>query len=143
MNLAPDVGFSEIIVIAVVALVVIGPKDLPRVMQFFGRMTAQARRLAGEFQSAFNQMAREAEMEEMRREIEALKRDNPFKEARDAVTESVRPVEAAIVAETARLDEAYHQRDGASSSAAPGLAEPATALPATTAPDEAPSAKVV
>lgn len=129
MNLAPDVGFSEIIVIAVVALVVIGPKDLPRVMRFFGKMTAQARRLAGEFQAAFNQMARESEMEEMRREIEALKRDNVFREARDAVDSSVRPVAAAIEAEKAKIDEAFHAADAGSPSApdSPPDAQPARA----------------
>ena len=111
MNLAPDVGFSEIIVIAVVALVVIGPKDLPRVMQFFGKLAAQARRLAGEFQAAFNQMAREAEIDEMRREIEALKRDNAFTQARDAIEEGVRPVETALAVESAKIDEAYHKLD--------------------------------
>lgn len=119
MNLAPDVGFSELLVIAVVALVVIGPKDLPRVMHFFGRMTAQARKLAGEFQAAFNQMAREAEMEDMRREIEALKRDNVFREARDAVDASVRPVATAIEAEKAKIDESFHAPETAAASASP------------------------
>lgn len=127
MNLAPDVGFSEIIVIAIVALVVIGPKDLPRVMQFFGKLAAQARRLAGEFQAAFNQMAREAEIEEMRREIEALKRDNAFTQARDEIQESIRPVESALAAENAKIDEAYHKLDALTEAAPSSDAMPAKA----------------
>lgn len=109
MNLAPDVGFSEIIVIAVVALVALGPKELPRLMNMAGKMTAQARRLAGEFQAAFNQMAREAEMEELRKEIDSLKRDNAFADAKRAIEDGVRPVDDALRTESQELRDAMRR----------------------------------
>ncbi len=96
MNLTPQVGFFEIIVIAVVALLVVGPKELPRLMRMAGQFAAHARRMAGEFTSAFNQMARESELDDMRREIEALKRNNPVAEARREVEAAIRPVETGI-----------------------------------------------
>ncbi len=109
MNIAPDVGLSEVLLIAVVALVVLGPKDLPRLMNMAGKMAAQARRLAGEFQAAFNQMAREAEMEEMRKEIEALKRDNVFEDARRTIEDSVKPVDSALRTEAQELQDAMRK----------------------------------
>lgn len=96
MNLTPQIGFFEIVVIAVIALVVVGPKELPRLMRMAGKFAAQARRMAGEFQSAFNQMARESELEDMRREIEALKRNNPVTETKREVEAALRPVETGI-----------------------------------------------
>lgn len=93
MNLLPQFGFFELVVVAVIALVVVGPRDLPKLMRMVGKAAAQARRMAGEFRSAFDQMARESEMEEMRKEIEALKKDNAFTEARRTVEDAVKPVE--------------------------------------------------
>lgn len=96
MNLTPQVGFFELVVIAVIALVVVGPKELPRLMRMAGKFASQARRMAGEFQSAFNQMARETELEDMRREIEALKRSNPVTEAKRDVEAALKPVETTL-----------------------------------------------
>lgn len=122
MNLAPDVGFSEIIVIAVVALVALGPKELPRLMNMAGKMTAQARRLAGEFQAAFNQMAREAEMEELRKEIESLKRDNAFVDAKRAIEDGVRPVDDALRTESQEVRDAMRRPTDAGEPAADAAA---------------------
>lgn len=107
MNLMPGVGFFELVVIGVIALVVVGPRDLPRLMRSAGKIAAQARRMASEFTAAFNQMARETEMEEMRREIDALKRNNVLAEARRSIDDAVRPVAAAT------RDEAEAIRDAA------------------------------
>lgn len=56
--------------VAVVALVVIGPKDLPRVLRTVGTWVGRARAVAREFQSSLDQMVREAELDEMRRDVE-------------------------------------------------------------------------
>ncbi|MFZ5619104.1 MAG: Sec-independent protein translocase protein TatB [Pseudomonadota bacterium] len=106
MNLMPGVGFFELVVIAVVALVVVGPKDLPRLMRAAGKIVAQARRMAGEFSAAFNQMARESEMEDMRREIDALKRTNVFAETKQTIDDAMRPVAAAVREEAAEIETA-------------------------------------
>ncbi len=62
-----DIGPSELLLCAVVALVVIGPKDLPRVMRVVGQWVARARRMAGHFRSGIDEMIREAELEELQR----------------------------------------------------------------------------
>ena len=67
-----DIGWIEMAVIAMVALVVIGPKDLPRVMKTVGQWAQKARGLAREFQSGLNDMVREAELEEARNAIKSV-----------------------------------------------------------------------
>lgn len=106
MNLMPQIGFFEIVMVAVIALIVVGPEDLPRLMRMAGRIVSQARKMAGEFTAAFNQMARETEMEEMRREIDALKRDNVFADAKRSIEEATKPVEDAVRDEAAGIRDA-------------------------------------
>ena len=62
-----DVGFDEMLVIAVIAIVVIGPKDLPRALRTLGQWVAKVRRVSGHFRSGIETMIREAELEEMER----------------------------------------------------------------------------
>jgi sec-independent protein translocase protein TatB len=65
-----DIGWSEMAVILLVALIVIGPKDLPRVARTMGRWVAKGRAMAREFQTALEDMAREAELDKVKSEIE-------------------------------------------------------------------------
>ncbi len=109
MNLSPQFGFFELVVVAIVALIVVGPKELPKLMRMAGQAAAKARRMAEEFRSAFRQMARETEMEEMRREIEALKRNSGLAEAKRDVEDAVRPVEAALRGEAAEIQDAMNR----------------------------------
>ncbi|MCW1403711.1 Sec-independent protein translocase protein TatB [Novosphingobium sp. MW5] len=60
-----DVGFDEMLLIAIVAIVVIGPKDLPNALRTVGRWMAKVRRVSGHFRSGIETMIREAELEEM------------------------------------------------------------------------------
>lgn len=106
MNLLPQFGFSELILIAVVALIVVGPKDLPKLMRSAGQFVAKARRMAGEFTSAFDQMARESEMDELRQEIEALKKDNVFTKTKQELDESLAPLKDELGKETDAMTEA-------------------------------------
>lgn len=62
-----DIGFDELLVIAVVAIVVIGPKDLPLALRSVGRWMAKVRRVSGHFRSGIETMIREAELEDMER----------------------------------------------------------------------------
>ena len=64
-----DIGWPELMLIGVVALVVIGPKDLPRAMRVAGFWVRKARTLSREFQSSIDQMIREAELDEVRDEL--------------------------------------------------------------------------
>lgn len=85
MSLVPQVGMVELLMLAILALVVVGPKDLPRLANRVGKGMAQVRRMADDFRASFDQMAKEAEIDEMRREIEALKAANPAHEMEDAM----------------------------------------------------------
>ncbi len=69
----PGISWSHLILFAVIALLVIGPKDLPRAMRSFGRFVGKARAMAREFQDSFEEIAREAELEEMRNEAAKLR----------------------------------------------------------------------
>lgn len=63
-----DIGADELLLTAVVAIVVIGPKDLPRALRVAGRWVAKMRRMSNAFRAGFENMVREAELEEMERE---------------------------------------------------------------------------
>ena len=67
-----DIGWTELLVIAVVAIVVIGPKDLPRVMRMVGQWAGKLKRMSREFQGQFNEALREAELEDVRKDVEAI-----------------------------------------------------------------------
>src|SRR5579875_897757 len=69
-----DAGAEEIMVVAVVALIFVGPKDLPVVLRKVGQFTAKMRGLAAEFRASFDEMARQSELDELKREVEALRR---------------------------------------------------------------------
>jgi sec-independent protein translocase protein TatB len=71
-----DIGWSEMALILLVALVVIGPRDLPRVARTMGRWVAKGRAMAREFQTALEDMAREAELDKVKTEIEKAGRTN-------------------------------------------------------------------
>jgi len=65
-----DLEWSKLALIAVVALVVIGPKDLPRVMRIVGQWVQRARSIAREFQGSIDQMVRESELDEVKRNLD-------------------------------------------------------------------------
>lgn len=70
----PEVGASELIVIAIVALIVVGPKDLPILLRRFGQFMAKLRGMANEFRASFDEMARQSELDDLRKEVEAMRR---------------------------------------------------------------------
>ncbi len=101
-GLGPGIGGFEILVIGIVALLVVGPKDLPLLMRKIGKVMARARAMAGEFRSSFDEMARQSELDELRKEVEALRTgqgmvplgaeaDAAFREIRDDLN---RPLDA-------------------------------------------------
>jgi sec-independent protein translocase protein TatB len=104
-----DFAWSELALIAVVALVVIGPKDLPRVMRTLGFWLRRARAVAHEFQGSVEQMVREAELDEVRQHVEKAAQFN----VEDEITRHIDP--------RGEIHEAL---------ADPTLHEPAAALPA-------------
>ena len=77
-----DIGWSELLVIAVVAIVVVGPKELPKLMRGFGHYAGKLRRAASDFQRQFEEAMRESEIEEVRKAIESVRTETPARPQR-------------------------------------------------------------
>jgi sec-independent protein translocase protein TatB len=80
-----DIGWPELMLVGVVALVVIGPKDLPRALRVAGFWVRKARTLSREFQNSIDQMIREAELDEVRQELKKASEFNLENEIRNTV----------------------------------------------------------
>jgi sec-independent protein translocase protein TatB len=104
-------SWSHILILLVVALVVVGPKDLPRLMNMAGKWAGKARAMATEFRKSFDEMARESELAELRKEIEDLKKNNPVSDFADSMTGVQAEIDSSVEAvrtsaETAPVDAA-------------------------------------
>lgn len=82
-----DFGWSELVLILVVALVVIGPKDLPVALRTVGQWVGRARRLAREFQSSIDDVIRESELQDLRKQVDKAARTD----VKDSVLKAVDP----------------------------------------------------
>jgi sec-independent protein translocase protein TatB len=116
----------------------VGPKDLPRLMRMVGRWVGKARAMADQFKSSFDEMARETELDELRAEIEAIRRNNPLTQAQEELNRAILPpggpalppaTPAADVpdAEAAELGDATRAQIGSGEDAADG--QPAQVAP--------------
>lgn len=90
-----DLGWSELLIIGVVALVVVGPKELPKMFRMAGHVLSVVRKLAGEFQDQFKEAMREAELDDVKKTVDDLKGLNPSNAIRDAVADISRPFQDA------------------------------------------------
>ena len=95
-----DIGWTEMLVIAVVMIVVVGPKDLPKMLRTFGRTTAKLRSMAGDFQRQFNEALKEAELDDVKKSVDSLKSLNPANE----IKKQLNPFEKAAADVRAGLD---------------------------------------
>lgn len=86
-----DLGWSEILVIAIVLIVVVGPKDLPRVLRTFGRTTSKMRAMANDFRRQFDEAMREAELDEVKTLVQDVKKLDP----RNEIKKHLSPLEKA------------------------------------------------
>lgn len=93
----PEVGGLELLVIAAVALIVVGPKDLPLMLRKLGQFTAKLRGMANEFRASFDEMARQSELDELRKEVEAMRKGQ--------FTETT----AAMDASNAQVDQVFNE----------------------------------
>lgn len=82
-----DIGWTELLLIAVLAIIFVGPKDLPKMMRTAGQYVAKVRAMAREFQSSFDELARETELDELRKEMSALKNQatSPLRALKDEI----------------------------------------------------------
>ncbi|MEJ0024562.1 MAG: Sec-independent protein translocase protein TatB [Rhizomicrobium sp.] len=86
-----DLSWSHILILLVVALVVVGPKDLPRLMRIVGQWMGKARKMADEFRKSFDDMARQSELDELRKEIENLRHERPLADVEQELNRSILP----------------------------------------------------
>jgi sec-independent protein translocase protein TatB len=114
-----DVGASELLLIVIVAIVVIGPKDLPRAMRLAGQWIAKIRRISGHFRAGIETMIREAELEEMERK---------WREQNAAIMQAHPPEAAAVPAASAEAASAQAASAQAASAEA-ASAEAAVPVP--------------
>ncbi len=84
----------EFVIIGALALIVIGPKDLPIAMRKLGQFIGKLRGMAAEFRASFDELARQSELEELRKEVEALR------DSRESVVGSINPMTDSHVAST-------------------------------------------
>jgi sec-independent protein translocase protein TatB len=89
-----DISWSELLILGVVALIVVGPKELPVLLRTLGRYAGVARRQAAEFRTHFDEAMREAEMAELRQEMDGIRRD-VLKSAGDAEKALAEPLQKA------------------------------------------------
>ena len=125
-----DVGFSEIVVIGVVALIVIGPERLPKVARTMGHMFGRLQRYVAEVKADIN---REMELDELRRlqsEVQSAARD-----IEQSMTDATREVESGVRSVEAQLNEAGSEAPAATPVAAANEAEPVAPAPATPGSD--------
>jgi sec-independent protein translocase protein TatB len=117
-----DLGMSELLLIGIVALVVIGPKDLPKALRVAGFWVKKARTLSREFQSSVEQMIREAELDEMRQELKKASEIDLDKEFRQTIDPTGSLAESLKPPELPKFSDA----DLPAAPASDGGAEPAT-----------------
>lgn len=105
----PQFGLTEFMLLAAIALIVVGPKDLPVMMRRLGQFVAKGRSMANEFRSAFDDIAKQAELDELRAEIESLRKENSVTQAMD----DFRAVEKDINASVMANDQEMSSKSGA------------------------------
>lgn len=76
----PEIGLGEMLVVGLVALLVVGPKDLPLLLRKAGRFVNRMRGMAADFRANFDELARQAELDELRKEVEALRNNSPLRD---------------------------------------------------------------
>ncbi|MGI9412052.1 MAG: Sec-independent protein translocase protein TatB [Hyphomicrobiales bacterium] len=94
-----DIGATEIIVIAVVAILVVGPKDLPRMLRTVGQYVSKLRGMAREFQHQFEEAARDTGLDDVKQGLSSVKEFSPgnqIKEAFNSITDEVEDVKAQV-----------------------------------------------
>jgi sec-independent protein translocase protein TatB len=132
-----DISWTELLVIAVVAIIVVGPKDLPRALRAVGRWTGKIKRMARDFQNQFNEALREAEIDTIKKEVEAVGKIDPMADMR----KEVRDIEAGLKSATKAPSKPAGDPEMKEIAAGTGTTEPAPQT-AETPPAEVAPARV-
>ena len=133
-----EIGWSELLLIGIVALIAIGPKELPTVLRTLGQWMSKLRRMASEFQNQFQEAMREAEMADLKKQVDEMTSQAQSYASFDPVSEVKRELEST----QQQIESAMVDTAGAATPSPPVAAEPSTspagaALPAAPATDAA------
>jgi sec-independent protein translocase protein TatB len=92
-----DLGWSKLIIIAMLAIVVVGPKDLPALLRTIGKFVGQIRRQADEFRRQFDEAMKDTELDQIRKDVEDIKRTatESVRDIERSAEDSVKPLETA------------------------------------------------
>ena len=127
-----DISWSEFAIIAVIALIAIGPKELPGVLRMVGQWMGKARRMAAEFQSQFQEAMREAEMADLKKEVDdmasGIKNYDPLKDVRADVESLGKDFEKSL--DRAAAPQPVEQQPAPAVAAAAALPDAGTMSPA-------------
>ena len=130
-----DIGWSELVLIGVVALVVLGPKELPGVLRMVGQWMGKARRMAADFQGQFQEAMREAEMADVKKSFDDIKEAAHDFTGGNLLSSAQKDVEEALKLDTSRdtpVVESAVAESAPAAQAAPEM-QPATSTSATPA----------
>ena len=133
-----DISWGELLLIGVVALVFIGPKELPTVLRTLGQWMAKLRRMANEFQNQFHEAMREAEMADLKKQVDDLTTTAHSYANFDPVSEVRRELESTQQQIESAIEKPADSTTSPAVSAAPASEAPASAPPAEPAPLPAP-----
>ena len=132
-----DIGWTELLVVAVVAILIVGPRELPRMLRTFGQTMGKLRRMAGEFQSQFESALKEAELDDVKSSVDNITSIDPLKDIKKSITDTVTSVDRDIKtaaeqsddekAETPAATDTAPETPAAPPSEAPGDSDKATA----------------
>jgi sec-independent protein translocase protein TatB len=122
-----DIGWSELVLIGVVALIAIGPKELPGVLRMVGQWMGKARKMAAEFQGQFQEAMREAEMVELKKSFDEVKEAASSFTSNNIMTSLQKDVSAAL-----RVDDIDKPAETSSTAA---IEAPATSSEVPTTPE--------
>ncbi len=125
-----DIGWTEMLVIAVIMIVIVGPKDLPKMLRTFGQTTRKLRGMAGDFQKQFNEALKEAELDDVKESIDSLRGLNPASQ----IKKQLNPFEKAAADVRSGLDSAMKPKPAAAPAAGEPLKSGAAAVPGETVP---------
>lgn len=125
-----DIGWSEMAIIAVVVLVVLGPKELPHALKTMSHWMRTARKLGSEFQSGVNEIVRDAELEDARKQLQGISKNSIEKKIEKAIDPG------------GDLKKAMKEAEDAARADTPAVAAPAAAAPAVAPPMETSPAPV-
>lgn len=132
----PEGRLLDFVIVGAVALIVVGPKDLPTLMRKVGQFMARVRGMAAEFRASFDELARQSELDELRREVQALRTSRPLDYAAQAM--GAQDLVSDIKGDLASAHEALTAESPSAELAAPAeapVAPEAAPIPPTTETD--------